>query len=84
MKNLDQIIVSRQLGKTALTTEFLKQHLQSMKFYTLTHNKTSQIVTADSSLTALIEASTELKKSGQNKFALEIHKDGQRLAVWVR
>jgi hypothetical protein len=55
-----------------------------MKKYILTHNKVQKPVTAESSLAALIEASTELKKNGQNKFALEVYKDGQRLAIWVR
>lgn len=84
MGKLDQIIISRQLGKTATTTEFLKQHFQSMKKYTLTHNRQTSTVHANSALEALIDYSLFLKNNGQNKFQLEITKDGQRLAVWVR
>lgn len=46
--------------------------------------RSTEIVIADSCLSALIEKSVELKKNGQNKFTLEVYKDGQRLAVWVR
>ena len=46
--------------------------------------RSTEIVIADSYLSALIEKSAELKKNGQNKLTLEVHKDNQRLAVWVR
>ena len=55
-----------------------------MKKYTLTYNKLSTPVHANSYLEALIDKSVELKKNGQNKFQLEVSKDGQKLGVWVR
>ena len=55
-----------------------------MKKYALTHNRQISTVHANSALEALIDYSLFLKNNGQNKFTLEVHKDGQRLAVWVR
>jgi len=55
-----------------------------MKLYALTNNKAKKLLTAESSLAALIEESAELKKNGQTHFTLEISKEGQKLGVWVR
>jgi predicted transcriptional regulator len=55
-----------------------------MKRYTLTHNRQISTVHANSVLEALIDYSLFLKNNGQNKFQLEVTKDGQKLGVWVR
>lgn len=55
-----------------------------MKPYSLTHNRQTSTVQANSYLEALMEESAALKKNGQTKFVLEIaNKDG-KLASYVR
>ena len=55
-----------------------------MKRYALTNNRQISTVHANSALEALIDYSLFLKNNGQNKFQLEVTKDGQKLGVWVR
>jgi hypothetical protein len=61
-----------------------RSSFKNMKKYTLTHNRQTSTVHANSALEALIDYSLFLKNNGQNKFQLEVTKDGQRLGVWVR
>jgi predicted transcriptional regulator len=76
--------VARQHGKTAIVWEDIKKHYKMLKKYTLTHNRQTSTVHANSALEALIDYSLFLKNNNQNKFQLEITKDGQKLGVWVR
>lgn len=55
-----------------------------MKPYTLTNNRQTTTVHANSALEALIEYSLFLKQNGQTKFYLEIANKSGKLAVYVR
>lgn len=55
-----------------------------MKPYTLTQNKLSTTVHANSYLEALIDYSLFLKKNGQTKFHLEVSNKDGKLASYVR
>jgi len=55
-----------------------------MKSYTLTNNKLSTTVQANSAVEALIDYSLFLKKNGQTKFHLEVSNKNGKLASYVR
>lgn len=55
-----------------------------MKSYTLTHNRQTSTVQANSALEALIDYSLFLKKNGQKKFHLEVSNKKGKLASYVR
>ena len=55
-----------------------------MKPYTLTHNKTTKTVHANSCIEALMEESASLKKNGQTKIYLEVSDKRGKLAAYVR
>jgi len=55
-----------------------------MKPYTLTNNRQTTTVHANSSLEALIEYSLFLKKNGQTKIYLEVSDKRGKLAAYVR
>ena len=55
-----------------------------MKPYTLTNNRQSTTVHANSALEALIEYSLFLKRNGQTKFLIEISDKRGKLAVYVK
>ena len=55
-----------------------------MKPYTLTNNRQTTTVHANSSLEALIEYSLFLKKNGQTKIYLEVFNKNGKLTSYVR
>ena len=55
-----------------------------MKPYSLTNNRQTTDVHANSALEALIDYSLFLKKNGQTKFHLEVSNKSGKLASYVR
>ena len=82
--NQSAAIAFRQLGKTAALTEYAKTFFQMTNKYTITHNSRQSLVTAESSLSALMEFAEFLKKNGQTSYQIEVSKNNNKLGVWVR